>query len=40
MEAAGLNVVREFDGVARAVDVGPLLILRAGGQIVYRRQME
>ena len=40
METAGLNVVCEFDGVARAVDVGPLLILRAGGEIVYRRQME
>ena len=40
MEAAGLNLVREFDRVTRAVDVGPLLILGAGGEIVYRRQME
>jgi hypothetical protein len=40
MEATGLNRMREFDRMTRAVDVRPLLILRAGGQIVDRRQME
>ena len=40
VEASGLNALREFDGVARAVDVGSLLILGAGGKVVDRCQVE
>jgi len=40
MKASRLNAMREFDDVPRAVDVRPLLVLGAGGQIVDRGQVE
>ena len=40
VEAAGLDRAGEFDRVPRALDVGDLLGLGAGGHVVDRRQVE